>query len=85
MDPDPHPHLAMRTTNRRFAGYGEPQVRLVTREDCFLKCDELSAFQACTADGQIPFGGIAEIVGDGHLLNRFCHPVLLVEGRNTII
>jgi len=43
-DPDPHQHSAMRTVNCRFAGNGEPKVRLVTGIDSFLKRYELPAF-----------------------------------------
>jgi hypothetical protein len=42
--PDPRQHSAMRTMNCRFAGNGEPQVRLIARIDSFLKCNELPAF-----------------------------------------
>jgi hypothetical protein len=42
--PDPRQHSAMRTMYCRFAGNGEPQVRLIAWIDSFLKCNELPAF-----------------------------------------
>jgi hypothetical protein len=35
--------LAMRTVNRRRAGNGQPQVRIITGVAGFLKCDALRA------------------------------------------
>jgi hypothetical protein len=50
VDPDPHPISAMRTLNCRFAVNGEAQVRLISWIESLLKCDELPAVRACTAN-----------------------------------
>jgi hypothetical protein len=69
-DSDPHRLSAMRTVDCRLAVYGEPQVRLVSRIESLLKCDQLLALRACAANRQIPVGGVTEIIGEGYLINR---------------
>jgi hypothetical protein len=48
LDLDPHRRSAMRTVNHRFARNGEAQVRLVSRIQSLLKCDEPPAARAGT-------------------------------------
>ena len=51
IDVDRRQHSAARTVNCRFAGKGEPKIKLIAAINGFLKGDQFSALHAWTADG----------------------------------